>query len=80
MKIEGRIVSAWPESCSGPGWSNQILHVYSEHPMTGKVIETVLTPREIPKAMLLLWNIVEEVNKLMVEILEKYQREATNED
>ena len=52
-----RVIAAWAERCSGPGWSNRLIHVLIRHDGGGAMRIVYVQPHEQTPTMLTLFNI-----------------------
>ena len=56
LSFTGRIVTAWPESPTGPGWSNRIVWVLVRHD-DGRLEEIAIQPEDQTPEMIALFGV-----------------------
>lgn len=65
LNEDDRVVTAWAENASGPGWSNEIIWVLVRE-RGGKLREVAIQPEERSNGLALLHNISATVSQEMV--------------
>lgn len=61
-----RIVTAWAENCSGPGWKNQIIWVLIQE-VSGLLRQEALQPEDQTAGMRALFNVSDSATRALVE-------------
>lgn len=68
--MKDKIVAVVPESCVGPGWTNDPIWVYRQKPGGGEIYRECIQPQDQTREMLILFKVLEAAHSAMVEIVE----------
>ena len=73
MKDGESLVTAWPEPCTGPGWSNSPLYYIIREP-AGKMRTECLQPKEQSTEIRLLYGIAAAAHGSLMRAVENWIR------
>lgn len=75
MTHKTHIITAYAESCAGPGWANSPVWVIKKDLETGKIFQDCIQPEDQTREMALLYPVSMHCHYIMTKEVEKIEKQ-----